>query len=69
MGARSKLNEAYIGGAIVIGIIAFLTTGSLFVGVFVCSILIGMSTAVGNIRVASDATHRNQIRSHRSKRS
>ena len=60
MGARQKLNEAYVNGALVVGGIAGLLTGSWTIFFITSAALIGVSTYSGGIRAKPGS-----YRSHR----
>jgi hypothetical protein len=49
--AREKLNAAFINGAVVLGVIIGLTTGSFLVGFLVFGIALAMDSYSGNIRL------------------
>ena len=53
MGARQKLNEAYVNGALIIAGIAGLVTESWTVFIIAAAVLIGASTYSGGIRTKS----------------
>ena len=53
MGARQKLNQAYVNGALVVAGVAGLVTESWAVFIIVAAVLIGVSTYSGDIRTKS----------------
>lgn len=67
MGAKSKLNSAYINGALVIAGMVGLITGSCTVFAVVCIVLIASSIVAGDIRSGgrSGRRHSGSPRSHR----
>jgi hypothetical protein len=51
MGARQKLNSAYVSGAAVTGFFAGAAAGNPVVGIIVFAILVGLSVNSGDIRM------------------
>ncbi len=50
MGAKGKLNSAYMNGALIIGVIGGIATGSFLLGIGLFAAMLASGVVAGNIR-------------------